>query len=62
MSSKLENMINFSFTKSTWPKLQQSNPSFYTRFNRAWTNLQKNELEARLRLIAIGSEKIKVNR
>lgn len=51
MSLKLENMINFRFTKSTWPKLQQSDPSFYQRFNRAWTNLQENEVEARLRLI-----------
>jgi hypothetical protein len=44
-------MINFRFTKSTWTKHQQSNPSFYKRFNRAWTNLQENEVEARLRLI-----------
>jgi hypothetical protein len=51
MSPKLENMINFRFTKSNWPKLPQSDPSFYRRFSRAWTNFQENEVEARLRLI-----------
>ncbi len=44
-------MINFRLTKTTWPKLPQSDPSFYKRFNRAWTNLQENEVEARLRNI-----------
>ncbi|HMJ67537.1 MAG TPA: hypothetical protein VK508_01510 [Cyclobacteriaceae bacterium] len=51
-------MINFRFTKSTWAKHQQSNPSFYQRFNRAWINFQENEVEARLRLIAVRSEKL----
>lgn len=48
-------MINFRFTKSTWPKHQQSDPSFYKRFNRAWVNFQENEVEA------VKSEKLKVN-
>gem|GEM_PF-6557365 len=46
-------MINFRFTKSTWPKLPQSDPSFYRRFNRAWTNLQENEVEARLKTLKV---------
>ncbi len=50
-------MINFRFTKSSWPKVPQSNPSFYKRFNSAWTNLQENEVEARLRLITLSETK-----
>jgi hypothetical protein len=53
LSSKLENMINFRFTKSNWPKLPQSDPSFYKRFNRAWTNLRENELEANLKTLKV---------
>jgi len=46
-------MINFRFTKSAWPKLPQSDPSFYKRFNRAWTNLQEYEVEARLKTLKV---------
>ncbi|MEI9920332.1 MAG: hypothetical protein WDO14_16285 [Bacteroidota bacterium] len=46
-------MINFRFTKSSWSKLPQSDPSFYKRFNRAWTNLQENEVEARLKTLKV---------
>lgn len=53
MSLKLENMINFRFTKSSWPKLPQSDPSFYKRFNRAWTNLQEYEVEVRLKTLKV---------
>lgn len=58
--TKLENMINFRFTKSTWTKLPQSDPSFYKRFNRAWTNLHENEVEARL--IVVKSYEVRVKR
>jgi len=59
MSQNLRIMINFRFTKSHWPKLPQSDPSFYKRFNRAWTNLQENEVEARLRVIVADGKSAK---
>ena len=46
-------MINYRFRKA---RRMGHDPSFYHRFSIAWTNLQENEVESRLRLLTAESK------
>lgn len=52
---KSPKMINYRF-KKTSPPAHRHDRSFYDRFNLAWTNLQENEVELRLRLLTADSK------
>jgi len=48
-------MINYRFRKASTVS-HSHDPSFYDRFNLAWTNLQENEVESRVRLLTAESK------
>lgn len=48
-------MINFRFKKASTGSFRHD-PSFYDRFNIAWTNLHENEVELRVRLLTAESK------
>ena len=49
-------MINYRFRKASTRDDHHHDQSFYDRFNIAWTNLQENEVESRVRLLTAESK------
>jgi hypothetical protein len=52
---KSSKMNNYGFKKAS-PQAYRHDRSFYERFSLAWTNLQENEVEMRVRLLTAGSK------